>query len=171
MATKGSVFASLQGLPSSMGAGEVYSSMKPISKGVDLPASESDREFKKKYDTENIFVATDGFTLFVSLEGATKFELAGGNGGGGFMKERTPTTYFKFTIGEAPTYSFYFGPDAPSYEMMGGVTVKSILINKKKNEVKIILSEGEIDIKRKKFRYDKADDKATHGFMFEEIRR
>jgi len=167
MATKGSVFTSLQGLPSSFGAGEIYSSMNPISTGVDLPASESDREFKKKYDTENIFVATDGFTLYASLMGAKAFEMAGGNGGGDFMKERTPKTYFKFTIGEAPTYSFYFGPDAPSYEMMGGVMVESILINNKKNEVKIILSEGEINIKGKKFRYNKADKMATHGFMFE----
>ena len=82
MATKGSVFTSLQGLPSSFGAGEIYSSMNPISTGVDLPASESDREFKKKYDTENIFVATDGFTLYASLMGAKAFEMAGGNGGG-----------------------------------------------------------------------------------------
>ena len=166
MATKGSVFASLQGLPSSFGAGEVYSSMKPISKGVDLPASESDRVFKKKYDTENIFVATDGFTLFVSLEGALSFEEPGGNGG--VRGQRTPTTYFKFTIGEAPTYSFYFGPDAPSYEMTApSITVAKILINKKKDEVKITLSEGEIEIKKKKFSYDKANEKATDGFQFQ----
>ena len=168
MATKGSVFASLQGLPSSMGAGEVYSSMKPISKGVDLPASESDREFKKKYDTENIFVATDGFTLFVSLDYADKFEGAGGNGG--VVGQRTPKTYFKFTIGETPTYSFYFGPDAPSYEMTASsIKVVSMKINKKKNEVDIQFQDKESAIvKNKKFRFSLSDEKGTHGFMFQE---
>ena len=50
MATKASVFADLEGLPSSFGAGEIYSAMKPISKGLDLPANKSNREFKKKYE-------------------------------------------------------------------------------------------------------------------------
>ena len=167
MATKGAVFASLQGLPTKMGAGEVYSKMKSTSKGLDLPASESDREFKKKWDSETMAIDTTGFTIFTSLECASQFELAGGNGL--VQAERTPKTYFKFTIGSTPTYSFYFGPDAPSYEMVApSITVDKILINKKKNEVKITLSEGEINLKNKKFRYDMADEKGTHGFMFQE---
>lgn len=169
MATIGrSVFASLQGLPSSFGAGEIYPSMNPISTGVDLPASESDRKFKKKYDTENIFVATDGFTLFVSLEYAHAFEDVGGNGQ--ITGQRTPKTFFKFTIGEVPTYSFYFGPDAPFYEMTApSIKVKSILINKKKNEVKIGLGDdAHITITKKKFRFSLADTNATNGFMFQE---
>ena len=154
MATKGSVFASLEGLPSALGAGEVYSAMEPVSKGVDLPASDSEREFKKKYDTDSMAVTTDGFTLFVSLDYAEAFEDAGGNGE--VVGQRTPKTFFKFTIGESPTYSFFFGPDAPSYEMTA-LTVKKIIINKKKNEVAITLSEGEITIKNKKFRFSLAD--------------
>jgi len=169
MATKGSVFASLEGLPSALGAGEVYSAMEPVSKGVDLPARDSEREFKKKYDTDSIAVTTDGFTLFVSLEYAQAFEDAGGNGE--IKGQRTPKTFFKFTIGESPTYSFFFGPDAPSYEMTA-LTVKKIIINKKKNEVAITLSEGnftwEITIKKKKFRFSLADDEGTDGFMFQE---
>jgi len=167
MATKASVFADLEGLPSSFGAGEIYSAMKPISKGLDLPANKSDREFKKKYDSSVIGVGTDGFTIFVSLNSHTSFEEQGGNGQ--VMKQRTPHTYFKFTIGETPTYSFYFGPDAPSYEMVApSILVDKIIINKKSNDVKIILSEGVIKIKNKKFRYDKADAKGTQGFMFQE---
>ena len=167
MATKASVFADLEGLPSSFGAGEIYSAMKPISKGLDLPANKSNREFKKKYDSSVIAVDTDGFTIFVSLNSHTSFEEQGGNGQ--VMKQRTPHTYFKFTIGETPTYSFYFGPDAPSYEMVApSILVNKIIINKKSNDVKIILSEGVIKIKNKKFRYDKADAKGTQGFMFQE---
>ena len=128
MATKASVFADLEGLPSSFGAGEIYSAMKPISKGLDLPANKSDREFKKKYDSSVIGVGTDGFTIFVSLNSHTSFEEQGGNGQ--VMKQRTPNTYFKFTIGETPTYSFYFGPDAPSYEMVApSILVNKIIIN------------------------------------------
>tara|TARA_Y100000310_G_scaffold97721_1_gene95357 strand:- start:10 stop:1359 length:1350 start_codon:yes stop_codon:yes gene_type:complete len=165
MATKGSVFASLEGLPSALGAGEVYSAMEPVSKGVDLPASDSEREFKKKYDTDSMAVTTDGFTLFVSLDYAEAFEDAGGNGE--VVGQRTPKTFFKFTIGESPTYSFFFGPDAPSYAMTA-LTVKKIIINKKKNEVAITLSEGKITIKNKKFRFSLADKEGTDGFMFQE---
>lgn len=177
MATKGSVFASLEGLPSALGGGEVYSAMKSVSRGVDLPASDSEREFKKKYDTDSMAVTTDGFTLFVSLDYAQAFEDVGGNGE--VMGQRTPKTFFKFTIGESPTYSFFFGPDAPSYKM-APLTVKKIIINKKKNEVAITLSDRDayqeagmemsfmIVIKKKKFRFSLADKHGTDGFMFQE---
>jgi len=167
MATKESVYADLEGLPTSLGGGEIYSSMKPISTGVDLPASESDRKFKKKYDTENIVVTTDGFTIFVSLEGAVSFEEEGGNAG--VKHQRTPTTYFKFTIGETPTYSFYFGPDAPSYGMLAeSIKVEKIIINKKTEKVDIVFPGSAIEIKNKKFRFDIANKTGTDGFMFQE---
>ena len=67
---KESVFASLQGLPTTLGEGEVYSSLKPINTGVNLPATNDDRQFKSRYNTESMRVDTEDFTLFVSLEGA-----------------------------------------------------------------------------------------------------
>jgi len=136
MAKGKSVFADLQGLPTAMGAGEIYKQLKPISKGVDLPASQSDREIKKKFDTEPMSITTDGFTIFASLKGASEAEKKGVNGG--VPAERTPKTYFKFTVGETPTYSFYFGPDAPSYNFLSDtMVVTAIYINQKDNQVNI----------------------------------
>ncbi len=167
MATKASVFADLQGLPSSLGAGEIYGAMTPLSTGVDLPASDSDRKIKKKYQTEIIDVDTDGFTIYVSLDCAINYELLGGNGQ--VKSQRTPKTYFKFTVGKTPTYSFYFGPDAPSYGMMSdSIIVERISINRRVNDVKIVLGDGgQISIKNKKFRYSEADELGTNGFMFQ----
>jgi len=169
MAKAKSVFANLQGFPTSIGAGEIYGSMKPMGKGVDLPASESDREFKKKWDDVPLEVKTDGFTIFASMENATKLEASGANGG--VAGQRTPKTYFKFTIGETPTYSFYFGSDAPYYNLLGdSVKVNSIIINKKNNSVNITFNdEGKdayITIKNRKFTMPQfANDGASNGFL------
>ncbi len=168
MAKAKSVFANLQGFPTEMGAGEIYTDMSPEGKGVDLPASDSDREFKKKWDTEGMSITTDGFTIFVSMDGAVALEEKGGNGG--VQAQRTPTTYFKFTIGKTPTYSFYFGPDAPYYNMLGdSINVTSIYIDKKKNEMVINFNEGNIAkiiIKNRKWTMPAfADDAATNGFL------
>ena len=48
MAKTTSMFASLEGLPTEMGNGEVFKKMKPVSTGISLPANDGDREFKKK---------------------------------------------------------------------------------------------------------------------------
>ena len=53
MADKTSMFASLEGLPTTMGGGELFKKIKPFSTGIDLPATSSDREFKKKYKDIN----------------------------------------------------------------------------------------------------------------------
>jgi len=167
MAKSKSVFANLQGFPTEMGAGEIYTDMSPEGKGVDLPASESDREFKKKWETEAMSISTDGFTIFTSMNGAVRLEEKGGNGG--VKGQRTPTTYFKFTIGQTPTYSFYFGPDAPFYNLLGdNIKVESIYIDQKKNEMKINFNEkkAHIIIKNRKWTMpDFADDAATNGFL------
>ena len=170
MATKKqNVFADLQGLPTSMGGGEIYTAMKPVSTGVDLPASQTDREYKKKYDTESMSIDTEGFTIYVSLEGSTKVEELGGNGGVNHKKQRTPKTYFKFTIGESPTYSFYFGDDAPSYEMMGDeIFVAGIRIDRKKNSVMIYFNNtnANITITNKVWKMPNfADEAGTYGFV------
>ncbi len=167
MAKAKSVFADLQGLPTSMGAGEIYKDMKPEGKGVDLPASQSDREFKKKYETAPMSITTEGFTIFISLDGATAIEEAGGNGG--VEAQRTPKTYFKFTIGETPTYSFYFGPDAPYYNMFGpNVKVDTVHIDRKQNTVTFDFRAEQLSftIKNSKASMgDFADEKGTNGFM------
>ncbi len=167
MAKAKSVFANLQGFPTEMGAGEVYADMSPEGKGVDLPASDSDRELKKKWDTEPLGITTDGFTIFVSMDGAVALEEKGGNGG--VTAQRTPTTYFKFTVGQTPTYSFYFGPDAPYYNLLGdGIKVKAITIDKKKNQMLIAFDESAADIiiKNRKWTMPQfADDAATNGFL------
>ena len=141
------MFASLEGLPTNMGSGKSYSKMKPISKGVSLPASNTDREFKKAYDTESMVVNTKGFTMFMSLDTDKDSDtgMLGGN--------TPPTTYFKFTIGETPSFSFYFGDDAPSYNMVIPTTkVRSILIDRKNNLVSVEMNDdSEIKVKNSNF--------------------
>ena len=89
MAKKTSMFASLEGLPTTMGGGKAYSKMKPISEGVSLPASDTDREFKKAYDTTAMVVNTKGFTIFMSLDTDKDSDT-------GMLSGNTPpTTYFK----------------------------------------------------------------------------
>ncbi len=167
MAKGKSVFADLQGLPTSMGAGEIYKQLKPISKGVDLPASQSDREIKKKFDTEPMSITTDGFTIFASLKGASEAEKKGVNGG--VPAERTPKTYFKFTVGETPTYSFYFGPDAPSYNFLSDtMAVTAIYINQKDNQVNINFNDedAQVVIKNGKMSMPNfANEQGTNGFV------
>tara|TARA_Y100000992_G_scaffold278564_1_gene224208 strand:- start:8987 stop:10345 length:1359 start_codon:yes stop_codon:yes gene_type:complete len=163
MAKGKSVFADLQGLPTSMGAGEIYKQMKPVSKGVDLPASQSDREIKKKYDDEPISVDTDGFTIYASMQGAefTEKKL--------YNEVRTPKTYFKFTVGQASTYSFYFGPDAPSYPFLDeSILVTNITINQKDNSATINFTnaDAKITIKNGKWSMPKfANEAGTNGLV------
>jgi hypothetical protein len=163
MAKKTSMFASLEGLPTNMGSGKSYSKMKPISKGVSLPASNTDREFKKAYDTESMVVNTKGFTIFMSLDTDKDSDtgMLGGN--------TPPTTYFKFTIGETPSFSFYFGDDAPSYNMVIPTTkVRSILIDRKNNLVSVEMNDdSEIKVKNSNFSWTFADKDATNGYFYE----
>ena len=163
MAKKTSMFASLEGLPTNMGSGKSSSKMKPISKGVSLPASNTDREFKKAYDTESMVVNTKGFTMFMSLDTDKDSDtgMLGGN--------TPPTTYFKFTIGETPSFSFYFGDDAPSYNMVIPTTkVRSILIDRKNNLVSVEMNDdSEIKVKNSNFSWTFADKDATNGYFYE----
>ena len=114
MASKNSVFATLENMPTAISGGELYKNNKADGKGVDLPSMSSDRSMKSKWLTDTISVTEDGFTIFVSMKNHSQLEDSGGNGG--VAGQRTPSnTYFKFTVGETPTYSFYFGDDAPYY--------------------------------------------------------
>ena len=146
-----------------MGSGNSYSKMKPISKGVSLPASDTDREFKKAYDTESMVVNTKGFTIFMSLDTDKDSDtgMLGGN--------TPPTTYFKFTIGETPSFSFYFGDEAPSYNMVIPTTkVRSVLIDRKNKLVSIIMNDdSEIRVKNSTFSWTFADKDATNGYFYE----
>lgn len=146
-----------------MGSGKSYSKMKPISKGVSLPASNTDREFKKAYDTESMVVNTKGFTIFMSLDTDKDSDtgMLGGN--------TPPTTYFKFTIGETPSFSFYFGDDAPSYNMVIPTTkVRSILIDRKNKLVSVEMNDdSEIKVKNSNFSWTFADKDATNGYFYE----
>jgi len=146
-----------------MGSGNSYSKMKPISKGVSLPASDTDREFKKAYDTESMVVNTKGFTIFVSLDTDKDSDtgMLGGN--------TPPTTYFKFTIGETPSFSFYFGDEAPSYNMVIPTTkVRSVLIDRKNKLVSVEMNDdSKIKVKNSTFSWTFADKDATNGYFYE----
>jgi len=167
MADKTSMFASLEGLPTTMGSGATFKNMKPISKGVNLPATKEDREFKKKYDEEAMNITTDGFTIYVSL---SSHELDKGFYTSVMkMDEQTPAqTFFKFTIGETPSYSFYFGESAESYPLtLSGVKVRGIQIDRKKDVVKILFTEDveEMIIKKKKLEWKYAS--GDNGYFFQ----
>ena len=170
MADKTSMFASLEGLPTTMGGGAIYRNMKPISKGVPLPATSDDRAYKAKYDTDDISVTTDGFTVFMSLEA----HLSGANmvkdkSGKGF--ETPPQTFFRFTIGKTPTFSFYFGEDAPSYNFIGeSIIVNEIIINRKKQTLEVKFSDGvaSLKVKKNKMMWKYADKGATNGYFYDD---
>ena len=102
MADAPTMFASLEGLPTTMGAGHSPKNLKPI---------DSDREFKSRYDEDTMVVGTEGFTIFASLNYHPDLEDAGSNfvEGEQIVGQVTPKTYFRFTIGKTPSYSFYFG--------------------------------------------------------------
>jgi hypothetical protein len=159
-------FASLQGLPTSLTQGKAYSKMKPVSTGVNLPASQTDREYKSIYTNEKMVIDTDGFTIFASISPNVMFD-EGMNGG------QTPPTYFKFTVGKSPTYAFFFGDDAPSYSLLADtVTVYSIAINLKRKEYIITFSPTSttpnLIIKNGKLTWKYADENGTNGFMYQE---
>ncbi len=161
------MFASLEGLPTTMGAGKLPSNMKPISTGVSLPAISSDREFKTRYKTDTMVIGNDGFTIFASMENHSELENLGSNGG--FEGQVTPKTYFQFTVGKTPLYSFYFGDSAPSFNLLSpSVMVTSIEINQQKKTIKVNLSDDvpSINIKHKKFTWGYADATATNGFYY-----
>jgi len=146
-----------------MGGGNVFDKMKSISKGVSLPASDTDREFKKAYDTESMVVNTKGFTIFISLNTDKDSDtgLLGGN--------TPPTTYFKFTIGETPSFSFYFGDEAPSYNMVIPTTkVETIIIDRKKKLVSVSMNDDSVfEVKNSTFSWTFADKVATNGYFYE----
>ncbi len=174
MADAPSMFASLEGLPTSIGAGHVAKNLKSFSTGVPLPAINSDREFKTRYNDDTMVVGTKGFTIYASLEYHSDFENEGANfvDGQPFEGQVTPKTYFRFTIGNTPTYSFYFGDSAPSYNLLGpDVLIESIEITQKNKMVKINLSGGidPIEIRNGKFKWKYADEKATNGYYWEAL--
>ena len=166
------MFADLQGLPTSLGEGVVYEALKPVSKGVDLPASQTDRELKSMYrgeDAQPMKIDTDGFTIFISMPFSEQFDpllsIVDGE-----QKQRTPNVFIKCTIGETPTYSFYFGEDAPSYYFMPpSVLVEEITINHRLDTVKIKLSEGSMGVQKGTFSFTWADKQGTEGFALNKV--
>jgi len=168
MASKNSVFAILENFPTAKSGGELYDDNKPAGKGVDLPSFSSDREMKPKWLKDTISVTEDGFTVFVSMDAHTKLEESGGNGG--IKAQRTPSnTYFKFTVGETPTYSFYFGEDAPYYNAyldtwkVSDIRIqwdKKVIIKMKAGD-----DEGEITIDKSGMKNTLANDKGSNGWI------
>ena len=159
-------FASLQGLPTTLSVGKVYSKMKPTSSGVPLPAGESDRVYKLIYDTTKMVVKTDGFTVYVAMQPLTMMDDALNN-------SSTPPTYFKFTVGETPTYSFFFGENSPCYTLLApSIKVGSITFDSKKDEyeigfVPIQMYESPIIIKKGKFTWKYANELGSNGFLYQ----
>ena len=110
-----SVFASLQGLPTTLTNGKIFPKMESNTlDGISgLPASEGDREYKQKYESEPIIVDEEGFTIYLSLKRAAGMDAA-------INDDDTPdTTFVRFTVGKSPTYSFFFGENAPSFLFTG----------------------------------------------------
>jgi len=168
MASKNSVFAILENFPTAKSGGELYEGNKPAGKGVNLPSFSSDRELKPKWKTDTISVTEDGFTIFVSMKGQEKLEMSGGNGG--IKAQRTPSvTYFKFTVGETPTYSFYFGEDAPYYNAyLDSWKVSEIRIQWDKKviiKMKAGEDEGEITVDKSGMSTTLANDKGSNGWI------
>jgi|TARA_R110002153_G_scaffold20157_1_gene68547 hypothetical protein len=160
-------FASLQGLPTSLSVGKVYSKLKPTSSGVSLPAGESDRKYKSIYDNEKMVVATDGFTVYVAMQPLTMMDDALNN-------SSTPPTYFKFTVGETPTYSFFFGENSPCYSLLApSIKVGSITFDSKKDEYEIefvpfqTTEVAPIIIKKGKFTWKYANEIGSNGFLYQ----
>jgi hypothetical protein len=168
MASKNSVFATLENMPTAISGGELYKNNKADGKGVDLPSMSSDRSMKSKWLTDTISVTEDGFTIFVSMKNHSQLEDSGGNGG--VAGQRTPSnTYFKFTVGETPTYSFYFGDDAPYYNAyldtwkVSDIRIqwdKQIIIKMKSGE-----DEDEVTITNKGMKNTLANDTGTNGWI------
>ena len=164
MAKTTSMFASLEGLPTEMGNGEVFKKLKPFSTGVSLPATDNDREFKKKYDEERMVVDTKGFTVFVSMPISELDGLFYTEG-----SKTPPMTYFRFKIGETPTYSFYFGDSAPSFPLLAtNVLVESIVIDRKKDSLTVNFGEAipSFNIVKGKMKWAYADELATNGYFY-----
>jgi len=160
-------FASLQGLPTTLSVGKVYSKMKPTSSGVPLPAGESDRVYKLIYDTTKMVVKTDGFTVYVAMQPLTMMDDALNN-------SSTPPTYFKFTVGETPTYSFFFGENSPCYTLLApSIKVGSITFDSKKDEYEIgfvpfqTTDVAPIIIKKGKFTWKYANEIGSNGFLYQ----
>lgn len=166
MADKTSMFASLEGLPTTMGGGELFKKIKPVSTGIDLPATSSDREFKKKYDEQAMGIDTDGFTIYVSLNSSKDMDEMFYDGD----TVTPPTTYFRFKIGETPTYSFYFGESAPCIPILAtNVKVSRIIISKKTQKVEIQFTEGipTMSFTKGKMNWKYADELATNGYFYQ----
>tara|TARA_Y100000992_G_scaffold249845_1_gene181679 strand:- start:1879 stop:3249 length:1371 start_codon:yes stop_codon:yes gene_type:complete len=171
MADAPTMFASLEGLPTTMGAGHTPKNLKPIDTGVPLPAINSDREFKSRYDEDTMVVGTEGFTIFASLNYHPDLEDVGSNfvEGDKVVGQVTPKTYFRFTIGKTPSYSFYFGDDAPSYNLVAETTlVESIEINQKNKMVKVNFDNDipSMVIRGQKLKWPYADEQATNGYYY-----
>ena len=149
-----------------MGGGELFKKIKPVSTGIDLPATSSDREFKKKYDEQAMGIDTDGFTIYVSLNSSKDMDEMFYDGD----TVTPPTTYFRFKIGETPTYSFYFGESAPCIPILAtNVKVSRIIINKKTQKVEIQFTEGipTMSFTKGKMNWKYADELATNGYFYQ----
>ena len=174
MAATKSVFANLENIPTEFGVGKIYTAMAAVGKGVAFPSlKDVGRELKQKWkEGETMQVKEKGFTVFSSMDGNGQVESAGF---GGSATVRTPPTYFKFTIGETPTYSFYFGDDAPYYHATSDSwEVAEIRIVWEK-EVIILLKSNVTDAE-KNFKIDKkgmvtslCDIHGTHGWFFQDL--
>ena len=115
-------------LPSKSTEGKIYEQLTVEKVGVAYPATETERTLKSKYLTESFRVEDKGFTICVELQPSTEYDKINGNS--------TATTYVKFTVGEKPTFSTYFGDKAPSYDFYSS-TVAAIKIDIVKNIIQI----------------------------------
>jgi hypothetical protein len=159
-----SVFASLQGLPTTLTNGKIFPKMESNTlDGISgLPASEGDREYKQKYESEPIIVDEEGFTIYLSLKRAAGMDAA-------INDDDTPdTTFVRFTVGKSPTYSFFFGENSPSFLFTKAI-VASILIDLKKNSVEIAFESNcnAIIVSKGNLVWDYADEKGTNGFFYQ----
>jgi len=115
-------------LPTKSTSGKIYDKLIVEKEGVAYPATETERTLKSKYLTESFRVEDKGFTICVELQPQTTYDSING--------DSTAITYVKFTVGEKPTFSTYFGDKAPSYEFYNH-PVAAIKIDIAKNIIQI----------------------------------
>jgi len=142
-----------------------YSALKKgenrVGKGMPAPAEKSERKFKEKWAKTSMKVTEKGFTIMISLEPNTKFEDDGMN-----LKNRTPRTFVKFTIGEEAIYSFAISPTTPTYHFYPDATVKTITYTKSSGAIKIEFSNGEVfSVKKGIVKFSAANPNGTNGFV------
>ena len=161
MASKNSVFATLENLPTAPLGGKIFENLSRNGKGVDLPSLSSDRQLKSNWLND---------TIFVSMSNHSVLENDGANPSGS-----TPSkTYFKFTVGQTPTYSFFFGEDAPYYnaylETWQVIDIriqwdKQIIIKLKSGD-----DDAEITIGKKGMKNGLANAKGSNGWIEQDFK-